>query len=138
MSNNHEPAVREEHATEKTILVVEDDASIGELLLEALSQETPYSVILAVDDLEALKIVRDHHPNLFILDYHLPHMNGLELYDLLHTMQGLEDVPTILTSAHLPGEKEIARRPMAKMDKPLDLDELLHTVEQLLEEPANR
>jgi CheY-like chemotaxis protein len=137
MSDDHESVAKGEHDTAKTIFVVEDDDSIGELLVTVLSDGTSYSAVLAVDDLEALKLVRDYHPNLFILDYHLPHMNGLELYDRLHTIQGLESVPAILMSAHPPEEKEFARRSLTRMDKPLDLDNLLYTVERLLEETGS-
>jgi CheY-like chemotaxis protein len=137
MSDDHESVTEGEHTPTETIFVVEDDDFIGELLVTILSEETPYSVVLALDALEALKLVREHHPDLFILDYHLPHMNGLELYDRLHSMQRLEGVPAILISAHPPEEKEFAKRSLTRMDKPLDLDKLLYTIERLLEKSAN-
>jgi CheY-like chemotaxis protein len=137
MSDDHESVAEGERTTTKTIFVVEDDDFIGELLVAALSEETPYLVVLALDALEALKQVKDHYPDLFILDYHLPHMTGLELYDRLHSMQGLEGVPAILISAHPPEEKEFANRSLTRMDKPLDLDKLLYTIERLLEKLAN-
>jgi len=137
MSDDHESVAKGAQTTTKTIFVVEDDDFIGELLVATLSEETPHSVVLALDALEALKLVRDHHPDLMILDYQLPYMNGLELYDRLHSMQGLEGVPTILISAHPPEEREFAKRSLTRMDKPLDLDKLLYTIERLLEEPAN-
>ncbi len=58
-------------------------------------------------------------------------MNGLELYDHLHTMKGLEEVPVIMVSARLP-RRELAHRNIVGMSKPLDLDELLETIEQLV------
>jgi CheY-like chemotaxis protein len=137
MSDDHESVAEGEYTTTKTIFVVEDDDSIGELLVATLLEETPYTVVLALDALEVLKLVREHHPDLLILDYQLPHMNGLELYDRLHSMQGLEGVPAILISAHPPEEKEFAKRSLTRMDKPLDLDKLLYTIERLLEKPAN-
>src|SRR5947209_7789066 len=83
---------------EKTILIVEDDAAIGELLRLFLSEETPHQAILAFDAFQALNIIKDITPNLFLLDYRLPRMNGKELYDRLHATKGLEHIPAIMTS----------------------------------------
>ncbi len=66
-------------ATTKTILLVEDDSSISSFLEEAIEQETPYRAIVASDSNAALKLVRHFTPCLFILDYGLPDMNGIEL-----------------------------------------------------------
>jgi CheY-like chemotaxis protein len=63
----------------KTVLVVEDDQDIGEVFVQALSQETSYIPVLATDEEEALAFVQEIQPDLLVLDYHLPHMNGIEL-----------------------------------------------------------
>jgi DNA-binding response OmpR family regulator len=115
----------------KTVLLVEDDVNIGEVLVQAIMQETPYFAILAADGFEALNTVQNIRPNLFILDYHLPRMNGIELFDRLHAVDTLEHVPAIMISARLP-EKELARRKMQGMNKPIDLDEFLQRIEELL------
>ena len=115
----------------KTILVVEDDVNIGEVFVQAISQETPHIALLASDGLQALQQVKIIKPNLFILDYHLPRMNGLELYDQLHTIEELEQVPAIMMSARLP-QQELKKRRIVGMNKPIDLDEFLQTIEKLL------
>lgn len=116
---------------DKTILVVEDDASIGTLLVEALAQETPYSAVLVTDGIQALNVARNVKPCLFITDYWLPHINGLELYDRLQATKDLADTPTIIMSAYLP-EHEIRKRNLIGLNKPFDLDEFLEVVEKLL------
>jgi CheY-like chemotaxis protein len=73
----------------------------------------------------------DIKPSLFILDYQLPRMNGIELYDKLHSIDGLDSVPAVLISARLP-KQEIDKRRIIGMSKPLELDEFLHTIEELL------
>ena len=75
-----------EHPQIKTILLVEDDVNIGEVLVQAITQETPYHAMLVPDGFEALKAVKKTMPDLLILDYHLPRMTGIELYDQLHTI----------------------------------------------------
>ena len=115
----------------KTILVVEDDINIGEVLIQAIYQETSYLAILANDGFEALKVIENITPNLFILDYQLPRMNGIELYDKLHAIDKLSTVPAIMISARLP-RQDLATRNITAMNKPIDLDDFLQTIDQLL------
>lgn len=115
----------------KIILIVEDDTDIGAFLVQALSQETCYQALLATDGFQALKIVNDIKPNLFLLDYHLPRMNGIELYDQLHAQKELEDVPAIMTSASLP-QRAIGKRQIINLDKPVELDGLLQVIQEVL------
>jgi len=121
----------EKTAAIKTILVVEDDVGIGSFLTQAISQETRHQAMLVTDGFQALNAITSIKPSLFILDYQLPRMNGIELYDKLHATQGLEDVPAILISARLP-KLDIEKRNIVGMSKPLELDEFLHTIEELL------
>ena len=131
MTQGDEQIGKEAHAQVKTILVVEDDIHIGEVLVQAISQETPFLAILVQSGDEALNTVKGIKPNLFILDYQLPRMNGIELYDELHIIVGLEQVPTLMISAQLP-VKELKKRNIKGMNKPLDLDEFLQTIEHFL------
>ncbi len=116
---------------DKIILIIEDDDSIGTLLVEALSQETPYKALLVTDAFQALKAIHQVKPCLFITDYHLPHINGIELYDRLHSTDDLANTPAIIMSAYLP-EEEVRKRHLISLSKPFELDELLDTVEKLL------
>ncbi|TMD61281.1 MAG: response regulator [Chloroflexi bacterium] len=112
------------------ILVVEDDPDIGALLTNIIVQETPYGYVLATDGVQALQIVEEMKPILFILDYRLPIMNGIELYDRLHAIKELEHVPAMMVSAYLP-EREVQERKIVGMYKPFDLSKLLDAIEML-------
>lgn len=127
--NDHNPVG--DYKTVKTILVVEDDDSIGTFLVEALSQETPYRAVLVTDGLQALKAVDAIKPSLCITDYCLPSMDGIELYDRLQASQELQGTPVILMSAYLP-EQEVKKRKLISLNKPFELDDLLNTVNKLL------
>ncbi len=83
----------------KTVFIVEDDEAIGELLVEAIQQETPYQAVLASNGFQALKMLRTVKPDVFILDYGLPGMNGLEFYDAIHAVKALEHLPVLIVSA---------------------------------------
>lgn len=113
----------------KTILLVEDDVSIGELLMDVLQEEGLYKVVLATDGFQALKVASTIHPLLFVLDYQLPGMNGFELYDQLHTMEGLREVPALFVSANVP-VKELEKRRLQYIRKPFELDQLLDAIEK--------
>ena len=123
-------------ATTKTILLVEDDPYISSFLEEAIEQETPYQAIVASDGNAALKLVRHFTPCLFLLDYGLPDMNGIELYDRLHINRALAPIPAILITAnrHLP-QQQMQQRQLLIFRKPFDLDPFLATIETLLASP---
>src|SRR5260221_14068830 len=93
----------------KTILVVEDDDDIGSFLVQAISQETTHHALLVTDGFQALETVHELKPNLLIIDYQLPHINAIDLYDQLTARKGLERTPTILMRAPLPAQ-EITKR----------------------------
>ena len=122
-------SLEDQHGTLKMVLVVEDDAELGPLLVRTINKETPYYAILATNGVQALKIVRNVAPHLFLLDYRLPGMNGFELYLLLHEMQGLEDVPAILMSAStcIPRHNN-EQHILLFMHKPFELDTLLNLI----------
>ena len=131
MAQSDEQTGTEAYAQVKTILLVEDDVYIGEVLVQAISQETPFIAILVQSGDEALNTVKGIKPSLFILDYQLPRMNGIELYDELHANMELAQVPALMISAQLPAQ-ELRKRNIKGMNKPLDLDEFLQTIEQFL------
>lgn len=114
----------------RTILIVEDDDDTGEILTLAIAQETTYQVLHATTSERALEIVSHIKPDLFILDYLLPVMNGIALYDHLHAMEGLEAIPAIiLTASYLERlQEEIQQRHLLSLAKPFDLDTLLETI----------
>jgi DNA-binding response OmpR family regulator len=116
---------------EKLILVVEDDEAIGALLIQFLAQETCYQALWVANSFEALNVVREIKPDLFILDYQLPVMNGIQLYDQLHVISQLENVPAILLSARLP-RYEVEKRSLIGLGKPFELDDLLETINKAL------
>jgi CheY-like chemotaxis protein len=116
----------------KLVLLVEDDVDIGEVLLEIITQETPYQAVLKTDGQEALAAVQSQKPDLFILDYHLPHMTGIELYDKLHAIEELALVPALMISARLPLQ-ELRKRNITGMNKPIDLDDFIQTIDRFLE-----
>ncbi|HEY3991956.1 MAG TPA: response regulator [Ktedonobacteraceae bacterium] len=119
----------------KTILIVEDDTAVGEFFVYALRTETPYQALLAIDGLQALEMVKTLAPDLFVLDYQLPHMNGLELADRLRATEELQHVPVLLMSANIP-QQELEKRQLPFLAKPFELEELFQIITELLAKQA--
>jgi CheY-like chemotaxis protein len=115
----------------KTILVVENDEAIGEFLIKTLKAFTPCQALLATDGMQALEIVKTLVPDLFILDYFLPKINGVELYIHFQERGELWATPVLLVSANAPVQ-EIGEHQIYFVRKPFELDELLQMIETLL------
>jgi CheY-like chemotaxis protein len=115
----------------KLILLVEDDEIHASMLFNVLKQETAYHVYHASDGQEAWKFLQHVKPHLILLDYLLPHMNGLDLYDKIHADRELQDLPVLMISAALP-QPEIQQRGIASIQKPFEIDNLLQIIDMLI------
>lgn len=112
----------------KVILVVDDDEDIGLLIVQLIERETPHAVMHHTSGTQALQAMQTQSPHLFILDYLLPDMTGLQLHDQLHQPDHLKGIPTILISAHNPPWREIRTRKITFLPKPFDLSTLLQAI----------
>ena len=79
----------------KRVLVVDDDTKTVELVKLYLKRDG-YKVIAAADGMEALKLARQTHPDLIVLDLMLPGMDGLQV---CRTLREESDVPIIMLTA---------------------------------------
>src|SRR6266567_556262 len=111
----------------KTILIVEDDDEIGCVLKDILAMETDFRVFVAKKAQDAFKVMRTVMPHLVLLDYQLPDMNGVEFFDRMRRIGEFEKIPVILISANLP-YAELTKRHLLGLEKPFDIDEVVHAV----------
>lgn len=116
----------------KLIFVVEDDKDIGYFIIQVIHQETPHHAIHHDSAQKALEKIKTHAPHLFILDYNLPDMTGLELHDQLQTFEHLKHSRTILISADNPPQAEIRKRNIVFLRKPLEVQRLLAIIQDAL------
>jgi two-component system alkaline phosphatase synthesis response regulator PhoP len=79
----------------KKVLVVDDDVKTTELVKLYLNRDG-YRVITAGDGHEALRLARENHPDLIVLDLMLPGISGLEVCRVLRNES---DVPIIMLTA---------------------------------------
>ena len=127
------------------ILYVEDDRVNAMLMGELLQLHTDVHLRIAVSAEAALKAVREHPPQLLLLDRHLPDGDGLALRQELLALPGMTGVPTIMVSAAATAH-DIALARDAGFDgywtKPLDIPTVLSDLERRLRKgpdpkPAN-
>ena len=78
-----------------SVLLVDDDRELGQMLTEYLSAEA-FSVITALDGSSALRLAGKESFDLVILDVMLPSLNG---FDLLRTLRRTQSVPVIMLTA---------------------------------------
>src|SRR5215212_6332832 len=88
---------------ETTILVVDDDRKIVELVSLYLRREG-YRVVQAFDGTTAIELARAGPPDLAILDLMLPGTNGLVV---CKTLQGEAHIPVIMAPARSPEEDRL-------------------------------
>ncbi len=116
---------------QKTILLIEDSPIFGKILARAIAQFTPYHVIHLGDGSHILQTLSENKPHLLVLDYDLPGMNGIEIYDLVHATKGWEDLPAIMVSAGLPYQ-EIEQRKIPGLAKPCSTSEFVRVIEEAI------
>lgn len=82
----------------KTILVVDDEDGLTEMLRAVLS-DLGYRVVTAPNGLRALERLGETHPDLAIVDYMMPVLDGPALVRRMHREPEFRDVPVVVISA---------------------------------------
>ena len=110
-----------------TVLVIEDDAAIGHMLMTLLGAEG-YRPVLVADGALALDAARAERPAVITLDLSLPNVDGLEVLDRLDdSADGV--VPVVVLSAYTKRLTERHRqRAAAVIEKPFEVDALLRSI----------
>lgn len=82
-----------------SILHVEDDPSLQNLVKIALEQLGGYAVRTAASGEQALALAREAAPQLLLMDLDLPDMNGIATLKALRALPGLAGVPVVFLTA---------------------------------------
>jgi ligand-binding sensor domain-containing protein/signal transduction histidine kinase/ActR/RegA family two-component response regulator len=90
-----EPDVEGIRFEEASLLVVDDVEQSRRLLKEYLSQ-SPFQFIEAENGTEAVKLAKEHHPDLVLMDMRMPKMNGGEATRLIKADKKLRNIPVII------------------------------------------
>jgi len=121
------------------VLIV-DDTDIVRKALEAAVSRMGHAAVSTSDAVEALAMARRQPPDLALLDFRMPGMDGAELFQELKLALG-DRCPRILWVSATPVD-EVTRKTAATgvsagyVKKPFHLDELIRSVDEALAQPA--
>jgi two-component system, cell cycle response regulator DivK len=120
--------------TQKKVLIVEDN-DLNMKLFNDLLVAHGYGTLQTKDGLEALALIRLHHPDLILMDIQLPEVSGLEVMQWIKNDDDIRMIPIIaVTSFAMKGDEEKIREGgcEAYISKPISVAGFLRTVERFL------
>jgi two-component system alkaline phosphatase synthesis response regulator PhoP len=121
----------------KTILVIDDEPSIGRVVQFKLQQEG-FKVSVATDGLEGLAKVNEEKPDLILLDLMMPGMDGFEVCRRLRASPETVATPVIILTARGQEMDRIRGVELGVLDfftKPFSPQKLLERVKEVFKSP---
>ena len=121
----------------KTILIVEDN-DLNMKLFNDLLQAHGYNTVQTMDGRDAVKLAREHRPDLILMDIQLPEISGLEVTKWLKEDDDLRHIPVVaITAFAMKGDEERIRSGgcEAYISKPISVGNFLETVHRFVGEP---
>jgi two-component system cell cycle response regulator DivK len=118
----------------KRVLIVEDN-DLNMKLFHDLLEAHGYETLQTKDGMEALRLARQHHPDLILMDIQLPEVSGLEVTKWIKEDDELKSIPIIAVTAFaMKGDEEKIREGgcEAYIAKPISVASFLQTVERFL------
>jgi CheY-like chemotaxis protein len=119
----------------KTILVVDDDEDIREVVRATLQDIAGYRVVVAASGHEAVDVARQERPDLVLLDSVMPVLSGLATLQRLRDHEALAALPVVFMTANVSASdraRYTASGAVGVVVKPFDPLSLLHQVAALL------
>ena len=117
------------------ILIVDDNAA-NVLLLEKMLKIAGYTHIKTLtDSREILKLYSIYEPDLILLDFRMPFIDGLQVIDSLNGLENSDNLPIIMISAE--NEVEYYEKALSKgaidfITKPFNYTDIIFKVENAL------
>jgi two-component system, cell cycle response regulator DivK len=118
----------------KTVLIVEDN-ELNMKLFRDLLEAQGYATLQTKDGVEALKLAREHRPDLILMDIQLPEVSGLEVTRWIKEDAELKHIPVVAVTAFaMKGDEEKIRQGgcEAYVAKPISVARFLETVGRFL------
>ncbi|HCM84402.1 MAG TPA: response regulator [Alphaproteobacteria bacterium] len=118
----------------KKVMIVEDN-ELNMKLFNDLLETQGYSTVKTSDGLSAVKLAREHKPDLIIMDIQLPEVSGLQVTKWLKEDEELRTIPVIAVTAFaMKGDEERMREGGCDdyISKPISVQKFLDTVGKYL------
>jgi CheY-like chemotaxis protein len=122
----------------KTILIVDDEFGVLEVL-EFILSDAGFTVVSALNGQEALARLKETRPDLVVVDFMMPILDGNAVIKAIRSDDGLRDIPIILASA-LPEQTIRARCEGYNtfLRKPYKTEQLMAEISKLIDHPASK
>ncbi len=121
--------------TKSRILIVDDDEHIVELFVDVLEQDDRFEIETAMTGYDAGLLTASFHPDLIILDYMLPDINGNIVCERVRQNEALANTKIIIVSGVI-NQDEIQDLLDSGADgfvkKPFDIEEIIAAIGQML------
>lgn len=117
----------------KRVLIAEDHADLSYIFSRTLKKRG-YEVAVAVDGLEALRLLEEHRPHLLILDVNMPNLSGLDVLKMIRADESQRHLKVIVVT----GNMLAAQSPEAEyadlfLAKPISIHDLVSFVNRLIQ-----
>ena len=120
-----------------TVLVVEDDPTVAELVRAVINDVPTWRAVVAYDAPSAMELLEHVRPHVLVVDVMLPGVTGIELLAALRRRADWHDPPVLVMSANVPAqavERSLGSDPYTQfLAKPFDIDELVEAITRALE-----
>lgn len=119
----------------KTVLIVDDEEDFCFFVKENLQQLGSYQVLIARDGASGLKMAKDVHPDVILLDIMMPRMNGLEVLKRLKASADTMEIPVLMLTAKNDAQSQQQAAQLYGEDylaKPIQADFLKTKIEHAL------
>lgn len=114
--------------SERLALVIDDDSSTVDLLTRWLKKQG-YVVAAAYDGEAGLEVAEEYHPDLILLDIHMPRKNGWDVLEKLNAHDTLKDVPVIIVSVDDDRKRGLDSGASEYLTKPTNQGHLISVLE---------
>ena len=120
---------------QRTVLYVEDNLATIGLMEEVFSMRPQINLLTAMQGGLTLELAREHHPDLIVLDLHLPDIQGDEVLAQLRADPRTASIPVVMCSADATERRRkqlIAAGARAYLTKPVKVQRFLRMLDEVL------
>jgi CheY-like chemotaxis protein/anti-sigma regulatory factor (Ser/Thr protein kinase) len=131
-----ENVVSLDNSTGKTVLIIDDDPTVSELMKRQLLKEN-YKVIVAPNGKEGIRLARDIRPDVITLDILMPEMDGWSVLRTLKADPKVSDIPVIMASILDEKNKGFSLGAADFLSKPVQKEYLMKSIRNLIGDKEN-
>ena len=119
-----------------TVLYVEDSPANQDLVAKLIARRPDMRLLTAVNAVLGIELAHSAHPDVILMDIHLPGISGIEALRILREDPATKDIPVVALSANAIPEdikKGLETGFFRYLTKPVKLTELMNTIDAALE-----